>query len=372
MRTSKLLAMSGAVAAGLVLVTPSMASAHPAWTPTPVVKSSALAAPFNLDIRHGNVLVADGGLNLVGKLKSDGTIKTIAADEPGASGIAASNDGRYLAFTDTVTDEATFENTASGLNIWGPRGKRVYADTYAYEQANNPDQVNTYGVANPSKCVSDELNAAQIPVSYTGQKDSHAYSVAAFKDKWIVADAGANVLWKIDNRGNIKTLSVLPPQPTLVTNAMQKALGLPGCEDVTYSFEPVPTDVEVGPDGYLYVTTLPGGPEDATLGARGQLWKVNPNSGRAWVIASGFSGATNLAIGRHGEIYVAEFYAGKISVVRCGHKSDFLDLPGVVAVETGRSGELWAATMGNQDPPAPGTIVKISGGKAHKQATVQP
>ena len=30
-----------------------------------------------------------------------------------------------------------------------------------------------------------------------------------------------------------------------------------------------------------------------------------------------------------------------------------------LAVETDRSGALWAATLGNEDPPAPGTLVKI-------------
>jgi hypothetical protein len=133
----------------------------------------------------------------------------------------------------------------------------------------------------------------------------------------------------------------------------------------------VPTDVEVGKDGYLYVTTLPGGPESPALGARGKLWKVNPYSGKAWVIASGFLGATNLAIGKNGEIYVAELFGGNISVVKHGKKSNYLPLPGVVAVETSKGGELWAATLGNEEPPAPGTIVKISKGKAYKQASIR-
>ncbi|GAA3633686.1 ScyD/ScyE family protein [Microlunatus ginsengisoli] len=373
MRTSKIIATAAAAATGLLLIAPTVASAHPKPAPTPVVKSNQLAAPFNLALNHGNVYVADGGLNLVGKLKRDGSIKTIAADQPGASGVATSKDGRYLAFTSTVTNEDTFENTASGLNIWGPKGKRVHVDTLAYETAKNPDKINHYGINNPSQCVIDAFTAAGFPYDYTGQIDSHAYSVTSFGSKWIVADAGANTLWKIDNKGNIRTLAVLPPQPTKITADMAKALGFPDCvAGVTYNFEPVPTDVEVGKDGYLYVTTLPGGPETPVLGARGKLWKVNPYSGNAWVIASGFLGATNLAIGKHGEFYVSEFFGGDIAVVKHGKKSTYLTLPGVVAVETSKSGELWAATLGNEDPPAPGTIVKIVHGKAYKQATVKP
>jgi len=364
MRTSKKLAALGAVA--LVFATPAaVASAHgkPVHTPNPVVQSDQLAAPFNLDLSFGKVYFADGGLNLVGSLGKGGTPVTIAANEPGTSGIART--ASYLAFTTTVTDEATFENSASGLNIWGPLGSRVYADTHAYEVANNPDHVNHYGVTNPSTCVTDALTAAGLPVSYTGQVDSHAYSVASYGRDWVVADAGANTLWKISSTGRISTLAVLPAQPHRITAAEAGALGLPSCVvGVTYAFEPVPTDVEVGRDGALYVTTLPGGPEGPQLGARGALWRVD-SRGHVTRVASGFLGATNLAIGSRGEIYVAELFGGKISKVDHGRVSTFVTLPGVVAVETARNGSLWAATMANEDPAAPGTVVQVTRGRTH-------
>lgn len=368
--------VAGLATTGLLIATPTVASAggsHAA--PTPQVKSSALAAPFNLSVTGGQVLVADGGLNLVGKLKKDGTIATIAADQPGASGVATS--GKRLAFTTTVTNFETFENTASGLNIWGPRGKRVFADTLAFEKKKNPDQINHYGVRNPSQCVIDAFTAAEFPYDYNGAVDSHAYSVTAYRGGWIVADAGANALFRVDNKGKIRTLAVLPPQPTKITADMAAALGLPDCvAGITYAFEPVPTDVEVGKDGYLYVTTLPGGPESPVLGARGKVWKVNPYTGKARVIASGFLGATNLALGSKGEIYVSELFAGQISVIRHGKTSVYAALPGVVAVETGK-GALWAATLGSEGseepptPPAPGTIVKFTNGHGKKVGSVR-
>ena len=137
---------------------------------------------------------------------------------------------------------------------------------------------------------------------------------------------------------------------------------------MTYAFEPVPTDVEVGRDGSLYVTTLPGGPESRGSGARGTLWKVTrrPDGTRG---GFGLPGATNLALGKHGEVYVSEFFAGEISVVRNGRVRPYLTLPGVVAVETSASGELWAGTIGG--PSGPGTIVKISNGKAYRQASLR-
>jgi hypothetical protein len=364
-RTARTWVVAGALGTALLLVPANLAAAKSPAPPGPVVKSSALAAPFNLAFTRSGVLVADGGLNLVGKLASNGQITPIATGQPGASGVAEA--GGTLAFTTTVTKPETFENTASGLNLWSRNGKHKYVDTLAYETANNPDSVNAYGVANPSQCVSDALAAAQFPVSYTGQVDSHAYSVAAYKGDWIVADAGANALLRVNRKGSVRTIAVLPPQPAKITAEAAAALGLPDCVvGVTYAFEPVPTDVEVGRDGYLYVTTLPGGPESAVLGARGALWKINPRNGKARQLAGGFLGATNLALGSHGKVYVAEFYAGRISVVKRSGKATFLTLPGVVAVETDRRGQLWAATLGSQDPAVPGTLVKVSGtGKGH-------
>ncbi len=371
MRTSRILGAAALAAASLLLIPPSLTSAHPRPVPTPSVELNGLAAPFNLDLRGGHTYFADGGLNLVGRLKSGGTYQTIAADQPGASGVALSDNGRRIAFTTTVSPPDSFEITDSGLNIWGPRGKRLYADTLAYEKAKNPDQINTYGVRNPSPCVADALSGLGFPVSYTGAIDSHAYSVAAWAGGWVVADAGSNALFRIDNAGRITTLSVLPPQPAAITAAFAAKYGLPDCVvGVTYAFEPVPTDVEVGRDGYLYITTLPGGDEGPELGARGKVWRVNPSTGRAKVVASGLAGATNLALGRHGEIYVAEFFAGQISVVKNGRARPYLMLPGVVAVETGTSGQLWAGTIGS-GPDSPGTIVKISNGKGYRQATLR-
>ena len=139
---------------------------------------------------------------------------------------------------------------------------------------------------------------------------------------------------------------------------------MPDCVvGVTYAFEPVPTDVEVGADGALYVTTLPGGPRARALGARGALWKFTPSTGDLQKIADGFLGATNLALGWKGEIDVAEYFAGKISVVKKnGKKSDYAALQNVIAVETAADGTLWAGTTINLDPtlpPVPGTIVQV-------------
>ncbi len=353
-----LAAVAGIAAAALTLVAPAPASA--ATSPKVTVVSSAVGAPFNIDVSSHRVLVADGGPGLVVKVKKDGTTSTVVASE-GAAGVAVSKDGRYLAYTGTVGDENGI--SASSLSIKGPRGT-VTADTLAYEQAHNPDAKLTYGVDNPDACVTEAFAALGAPVKYTGAIDSHAYSVAAYGKKFVVADAGGNDLLMVDRKGRISTIGVLPRHPLKITAAIAGNLGLPDCVvGVTYSFESVPTDVEVGKDGWLYVTTLPGGPEDPSLGARGRVYRVNPKTGQNQLVARGLLGATNLALGKRGEIYVAELFGGRISVVKNGKVTPYVDLPGVVSVEIDHRGTLWAGTLGGES--GPGTIVKITKGHSH-------
>jgi hypothetical protein len=96
-----------------------------------------------------------------------------------------------------------------------------------------------------------------------------------------------------------RTVATLPPLGTTITADAAASQGLDPCVvGHTYYFEFVPTDVEKGPNGSLYVTALPGGPEDASLGARGAVFKVNLRSGKVRRVAGGFVGAVNLAVGR--------------------------------------------------------------------------
>lgn len=358
----------GCAAAGLTLASPGVASAHPKPAkPKPVVLSNAVGAPFNLQVDGTRILVADGGPGYVGKVARNGAVTPVVTNVPGAAGVAAR--GAWLAYTSTVSiDNGGPEptNVAAGLHIRRPGGGTTYADTTAYEKAHNPDGRLRYGPRSSNPCVTNALGKR-----YNGHLDSHAYSVASTRNGWLVADAGANDILSVSDHGRIRALAVLPPQPAVVTAAAAKALGMPGCTvGVTFDFESVPTDVEVGAGGMIYVTTLPGGPEGPELGARGALWQINPRSGHVQKIAGGFLGATNLAIGKHGTIYVAELFGGKISVLNCGRTSTLLNLPGVVSVETSSNGVLYAGTMG-MDESTPGSIVKIVNGKIQSRHSVR-
>lgn len=366
MRTSRLTtAVVATSAIALVGATGASAQSTTATkTPTVVTLNDDVIAPFQLAAwdgpsDHRALYVADGGTRTVSRVRHDGTLATVATFASPAgdvAGLAVSKDGRTLAWTST--DHALGE---SWLNITRLGGKTTKVSLSAYEKSANPDGKVNYGIKNPTQCQIDALKNFG-GATYTGIKDSHPYAVTQWGSSWIVADAGGNDLLKVDSKGHVSTLAVLPPQPAKVTAAMSADLGAPSCVvGATYRFEPVPTDVEVGPDGRLYVTTLPGGSEGPSAGARGSVYRVNASTGASTRIATGFAGATNLALAGR-KIYVAELFGGRISTVSDGKPKPYVTLPGALSVEFS-DGHLYAGTMAPMDdkgnPTGTGRVVEI-------------
>ena len=137
----------------------------------------------------------------------------------------------------------------------------------------------------------------------------------------------------------------------------------------TFNFEPVPTDVEYDGRGALVASLLPGGPEDASLGARGSVVRITLHGhhdrraskhamgwgrGHCGVVASGFLGATNVAVDPRGRIYVSELFGNQISVIGRGGARPLLSVPSPAGLEYSR-GSLVAST----DVFAAGNLVRI-------------
>ena len=106
----------------------------------------------------------------------------------------------------------------------------------------------------------------------------------------------------------------------LAQEAKQKAAGLPRCaRGAVFRAEAVPTDVEVGPDGNLYVTSLPGGPEDGSLGANGRVYQVSPSTGDVTRLPGpGLVSPTGIAIAPDGTAYISMLFAGLVMKVPFG------------------------------------------------------
>lgn len=357
----KSIVVAAAAAAALSMPAVSLAAAPAAQSHSlRVVKvlSKHFVGPLQFDVAAGKVFVADSFTSTLRRIGSThviahgGNPKT-GGDLAGVAFDAVHHDLAYLESNGKHTDTEF---------VLLHRGKRVLSRNLAkWEARHNPDGAIRYGVLHPSSCVRKALTAAHVPVSYRGAVDSHPYAVAYLgSHRWAVADAGGNDVLLINSAtGKVATIGVLPRQALKVSKAFAAANHFPSCTvGVTYYTEAVPTDVELGPKGLLYVSTLPGGPEGPGVPARGGVYTISMR-GSIHRIGHGFDGATNLAVTGRGTVYVAEISKGAIAVLHQGTPRTVLKLAGVVAVEW-KYGELFASTAPAAAGGAgPGMIVKI-------------
>ena len=246
--------------------------------------------------------------------------------------------------------EVQFATTGKKKTLWGigDSGKPVkLADLGAYEETKNPDKATTYGFTSiPATCAS-QLPADGPPAQYTGIVDSHPYGSAIDGSTTYVADAGANAVLAVNNaKGKIKTVATFPGVPVVVTAEVAASVKFPACTiGLTYVLEAVPTDVELGPDGKLYVSTLTGGPEDGSTGAVSKVYKVNPSTGKVKLFAENLLSATGVAVADNGDVYVAQLFAGDISRIKKGKSvaKSYYGAPLTAAVEWTEDG-LYAST----------------------------
>jgi hypothetical protein len=331
------------------------ATAGSKYPPRETTLAENVAAPFQIALSRGHVYYSDGFAGTVSKV-SPGADKVVASVPGGEiAGVEFSTDGKTMAFASTTETGAT-------LTIRRHGKRDVVANLGRYEEKKNPDRKVTYGIVkNGNKCAADFLaGATQQPATYKGIVESHPYQVMYLgRGAWAVADAAANAILRVNKWGHISTMAVLPRQPIKFTAAHVAALGAPDCvKNVVYAFEPVPTDVERTRHGKLLVSTLPGGPEGPALGGRGSVYKVWP-SGYSRRVATGFLGATNLAVDRAGTIFVTELFNNRISKVsKWGKVSKALTVERPAAVEA-HGKYLYVGVMTDFETGAPGRVVRI-------------
>ena len=327
---------------------------------TPQVLASGLVTPLKVAVDlDGRTYVSQNFAGLLSEVPRGGGEPTVltAAEIPGTEVGAVSAFLGAVTYAESWSEEEV-EGQEEPPDFTAVLKKRsrsgavsTIGDIGEAEKRLNPDQVNTYGFTDldPSCTLPEDIpNGPGTPYS-------HPYATISALGFTVVADAGANTIWTVDRRGNVRPLAVLPPQPSAVPDELAAALGVPPCAfGHPYSWEPVPTDVELGPDGWLYVTTLPGGPEDPALGARGAIYKINPWTGQTKLVVSGLVTAVDLAVAPNGDVYVAELFADRISLVKRGSTTPqpFATLTGAGAVEWTPgalivTGDVLAETGGN-------------------------
>jgi streptogramin lyase len=328
--------------------------------------------PLGLAVDDGELLVANA---FAGFLTRDGApIASIPGQEGGAlTGVAVAEDGA-VAYTASVIpelDPSPGDPPTTYLYLLGQDDP--VADLGAYESSVNPDQGQEYGFLDVSASCLEKLahKVGPMGLPYYGVVDSNPYAVASDGDGgWYVADAAANAILHVERTGDISTTAVLPPVPQVFPSELRKDLrvprieGMPNPERVkvprcaagqTFYGEPVPTDVEVGPEGDLYVSLLPGFPE---MG--GRAVRIDPVTGEVEeTLATGLAGAVDLAVQDDGTVWVAELFGNRVSAWQGGSMVDeaFVLLPGAVEVAEDTVYATYGALI--EEPPF-GGVVTIS------------
>jgi hypothetical protein len=124
-----------------------------------------------------------------------------------------------------------------------------------------------------------------------GLLDTNPVSLARDRGGWLVADAGANAVLRVDD-DRVRTLAVLAGG----TTEFPPGSGNP------FPFQPVPTSAVRGPDGAVYVSQLTGFPFPQGGAA---IWRIG-RDGTPRVWASGLTNVTDLAFDTKGSLYAVQ------------------------------------------------------------------
>ncbi|HYF73491.1 MAG TPA: ScyD/ScyE family protein [Nocardioides sp.] len=347
-----------AVAAFALLGT---ALAPAAQAATPEVVVDGLVTPLSVAVADdGTVYASQNFASLITKAAPGAEPEVIFADE-GQREIGA------LSITgDVLTFAATSQGGPAEAKVYtlSAEGQTEIADLWAYESSRNPDGSRTYGVGGLSKSCKADVPKKQRAwvLPYKGIKESHPYATAVAGDTTYVADAAANAIFAITDAG-VSTAAVLPAAQIKITKKIRTAFKLPRCvQGKIVRTEAVPTDVEVGPDGNLYVTSLPGGPEDPAMGANGAVYQVNPTTHAVVKQGSGLVSPTGLAIGADGTAYISMLFASTVLAIPLGGTPAPLAevaLPGAVEYAGGYVYVTETDLMNDGSTPPAGKVVRI-------------
>jgi len=337
----------------------------------PEVVAGGLIGPLTLAVgNRGDVYVTQTFANTLSKIDRAGTVTDLHTLEGGPE--AAELVGVTYDRGSTYHIESDLSSGTPTTHIVRTRnGERtvVSDDLWAHEVANNPDAGQTYGFRGlRGQCAADvaafEEQAGVLLDSYTGIVESHGYQLDAHNGTIYVADAAANAVLKVDERtGDISTVGVLPGNSVRFTAEIEAALEaqMPGADipdcvvGKQWVAEPVPTDVQRGWDGGLYVTTLGG--IVGEIVPLSSVYRVSARGGPTFEVTGNLHGATGLAIAPTGAILVAEMFGGEVSVIPPFHNRATTlfaaDSPADVAID-GRTVYATTGTFGE------GALVRYS------------
>lgn len=335
-RCAALLASAAALAVSAATLPPTSAQAGEASQPT--VLARHLVGPLSLAVnRDGVSWVSQNFGGPIVRIEPGHRTREVVSGQSEHGGV--SRRGRTLTYV--VTGESTPEVAVSSVRIIKDGDVQRLAKLGMAETNRNPDADVEYGFTELAEECAAQIDQDTFgPPVHTGVIESHPYGTAKTGGTTYVADAAANVIWAVDPDGpkRISVLSLLPPLPAEVTEEMAAEYDLPECTiGETFLAEPVPTDVEVGPDGMLYVSTLAG-----EIPGAGAIFSIDPADGTTTQVFGGLFAATGLAVDTNGDMYVAMLFPSTIlKVPAVGEPEVFATINQPAAVEIS-DGKLYA------------------------------
>ncbi len=365
MKRKLTLIASLAAAAVMIPAAPSSASGRDHHSEPYEQVAGGLVSPLHLAVgTNKSVYVTQDFAGTLSRIGRDGDVGDVYQAPEGFGVAGVETRGTTTFFLETAGAGGPAEGLKGYLNAISPRHEAItIANLAEHERKYNPDAVQQYGFGSDvsDECLKEWPEA--FPARYKGKLDSNAYATAVRGNTAYVADAGANAILKVNiHSGEVSTLAVLPPRPAVIPAGLVlpidmegNTFSVPACvAERKYAFEPVPTDVEFGPDGWLYVTSLPGGPESPELGHRGAVFKVNPWTGQTKVWVENILSPTGLAVANTGDVYVASLFGNEILKFHAwkGHRTQFLAVNQPADVEI--QGRTLYATIDALPGPPPG------------------
>ena len=221
--------------------------------------------------------------------------------------------------------------TAAVLKVTDGETTQV-ADTWAFENANNPDSF---------------------------VKESHPYGLTTHDGTLLVADAGANDLLRVDPAtGEVSLVAVFDGVPGMFPNDRRG-----GAQEN----DPVPTGVTVGADGSIYVSFLPGFPP---LPGSAKIVKVTPK-GEVSDYATSLNILTDLQAAPDGNLYAVQMAdfgeqgptpnSGRVLKIVDGQATEVLTgLSFPTAIAFNDEGDAYV-TLNGAGAPGTGEVVRFAG-----------
>ena len=332
----------GALVAALLLALPTGAAATTSYDLDPAV--------YDIDaVAGGGVLVSQ---NNAVKVIHGGAVRDVAEvdNTTPIGGLASIGRGVFLAATQGG-DEGV------GAALWRvSRGStRMVADLGAFEREHDP-----------SAAVFDPQCAALD--GFTPGPQSNPFHIETLTGSTaLVADAAGNTLLSAKTNGDVDWVALLPPVEDDEGNALVRFEGEVAGEQATCYVQPVPTSVDVGPDGAFYVGELVGDtPTGVDPRGLSRVWRIEADARHAvcpspecQVVVDGLTAVIDLTFGPDDSLYVLEYHedgypsvfgpdpvGGRIQQCdvdsgECTVVEDDLHAPGAITFD--EAGDLWVA-----------------------------